>query len=108
MNPLLDDAENFINLGIRAEKRGLYTLANVRYSQAWTMLYSLIRLREEEQIKLSPQDETRISNMYHVLRMRMEGSFKKLRNGSKMSGKEGHDSVRGAFETILDEMIEFM
>lgn len=41
MNPLLDQAEEWIKTGQRSDRRGLYHLAQLRYTQAWTTLHRI-------------------------------------------------------------------
>jgi hypothetical protein len=108
MNPLLGQAEEFIGLGIKAEKRGLYTFAAIRYSQAWTTLVNLVTLRDSGTIPLSSSEEAKLAALYHILRMRLEGVVKKMTNGHGLSGKASNDSPREAFLVILEEMETFM
>jgi hypothetical protein len=54
----LTRAQELLDLGIKAQNRGLYTFASIRYVQAWEALVSLVVLRDNKIIALSPREET--------------------------------------------------
>lgn len=109
MNPLLTRAQELLDLGIKAQNRGLYTFASIRYVQAWEALVSLVVLRDNKIIALSPREETILFNIFHMVKERLRDATSKMTNGSPaMSGKKNRDSAREAFETILCEIDEFL
>lgn len=109
MNPLLARASELLGLGIRAQDRSLYTFASIRYVQAEESLASLVVLRDNKTISLSPREETVLFNIFHMLKERLRDVTSKMTNGSPaMSGKKNRDSAREAFETVLCEMDEFL
>jgi hypothetical protein len=109
VNPLLTRAQELLDLGIKAEKRGLYSFASIRYIQIWESLFSLVALREANLIALSSREETVLFNIFHMIKTRLRDVTAKMTNGSpSMSGRKNRDSPREAFETVLREMEEFM
>ena len=109
MNPLLKRAQELLDLGIKAENRGLYTFASIRYVQVWESLVSLVVLRDNKIIILSHREETVLFNIFHIIKTRLRDVTSKITNGSpSMSGRKSRDSAREAFEALLREMEEFM
>jgi hypothetical protein len=102
-NPLLDQADELLKLAVNGEKRGLYILAVMRYSQVWTTLLNLISLREAGMIELLPRDEARLAAQ---LATRLQMVVAKMTNGTKLSGRDEADSPDMAARTLLKEVLE--
>lgn len=104
-NPLLEQIDELFKVAIYNEKRGLYFLATMRYSQAWAMMFSLVTLRESGFIKLAPREEARLAAFSQLLATRLQMVVAKMSNGHKLSGRE-EDSPVLAARTLLKEVLE--
>lgn len=105
MNPLLHQAEEWIKTGQRSDKRGLYHLAHLRYTQAWTTLLNIVTLRDAGMMKLSGEEERRMSMLYQVLSARLQSLVTRTGNGHKMSGdRESKDTLSDTIRTLIGEV----
>lgn len=108
MNPLLDQAEEWIKVGQRSDRRGLYHLAHLRYTQAWTTLLNIVTLRDSGMLKLSGEEERRMSMRYQVLSARLQSLVTRTGNGHKMAGAhESKDTLSDVIHTLIEEMEAF-
>lgn len=108
MNPLLDQAEDWLKVGQRSERQGLYNLATMRYTQAWTTLANLVVLRTANVISLAPEEESRLGILFRLLAVRLQNMASKAGNGHrKMSGPEAKDALSDVIRTLLEEMEDF-
>lgn len=109
MNPLLDQAEDWLKVGQRSERQGLYHLAVMRYTQAWTMLTTVVLLRDSGAIPLEQGDENRLGILFRLLAVRLQSLAPKAGNGHKrMSGSESaKDTLADVIRTLLQEMESF-
>jgi len=108
MNPLLDQAEEWLRSGQRSDRRGLYHLAYGRYSMALATLINVVTLRDAGVFRLSSEEERRLAMLYQILSARFQSLVTRTGNGHKMSGRqECKDTLGDAIRTLLHEMESF-
>lgn len=106
MNPLFEQAEEWLKAGQRADKLGMYYLAGIRYSQVWATLFNIITLRDSGSIAMDANDEAHLASLYQRLGMRLQILPGKMKNGQKpkLSGPS-KDTPLSAVEVLLEEVM---
>lgn len=105
MNPLLDAAAEWLEIGAQNVKRGFYYYAGLKYTQAWTSLLNFTMLRDAGTIVTTGEEERRLKRLYGLLVERLKAVGSKMKNGNKMSGPRS-DSPADAVEALLEEVLQ--
>lgn len=110
MDYLLDAIAAVVKEGQKSERKGLHYFAGLKYSQARGMLESIVLLRDARSLKLSDEEEERLSILFDLLATCLESLQLKMGNGKHhLSGasKDSSNSPEEAISRMLEEIRGF-